>query len=62
MNELAAIHDACADMIGALYKVLFESLLDAQGDAAKIAAAEGRFKAGIAHMRNARDRAIALLA
>ena len=43
------------------YRVFFESFTAAQGKAKEERNAEERFKAGVAHARHIRDRAVALL-
>lgn len=62
MDEEAAVEKACADMLAQMTGNFLQALIEAQGNAPKIAAAEATLKAGIVFVRGARQRAVALLA
>lgn len=54
-----AIESAYEAHIAALYEVLSESMLSANGNDAELSAAQGRFKRGLAFAADVRARALA---
>jgi hypothetical protein len=61
MDDKAIVLDAYGALIQVLFKVYFESFTAARGNTEEERSAEERFKAGIAHARHVRDRAVSLL-
>ena len=61
MDDKQHVLDAYGERIQQLFKVFFEAYTSAQGNTSEEANAEQRFKAGMAHARHVRDRALALL-
>ncbi len=61
MDDKASVLDAYGALIQLLFKVYFESFTAAQGNTEEERSAEERFKAGVAHARHVRDRAVSIL-
>jgi hypothetical protein len=61
MDDKAIVLDAYGALIQVLFKVYFESFTAARGNTEEERSAEERFKAGVAHARRVRDRAVSLL-
>lgn len=61
MDDKAQVAEAYGATIQLMFKVFFESFTVAKGDTDKERDAEERFKAGVAHARHVRDRAVSLL-
>ncbi len=61
MDDRVHVLEASGVTIQLLFKVFFESFTAAQGNSEGERDAEERFKAGVAHARHVRDRALALL-
>jgi hypothetical protein len=61
MDDKAIVLDAYGALIQVLFKVYFESFTAARGNTEEERSAEERFKAGVAHARHVRDRAVSLL-
>jgi hypothetical protein len=61
MNEMDAVENAFGAKIEVIFATFFQAYTDAQGDAAKRKQAEKAFVHAVAHAREVRQRAIALL-
>ena len=60
MDDKNQIQEAYGAMVRLMFNVFFESFTAAQGNAERERNAEDRFKSGLAHARQVRDRALAL--
>ena len=61
MNEMDAVEAAFAAKIEAIFATFFQAYTDAQGDAGKRKQADNAFLRAVAHAREVRQRAIALM-
>lgn len=60
MDDKNQIQEAYGAMVRLMFNVFFESFTAAQGNTERERNAEDRFKSGLAHARQVRDRALAL--
>ena len=61
MDDKAHVMEAYGTTIQLMFRVFFESFTAAKGNTEDERNAEERFRAGVAHARHVRDRAVALL-
>ena len=61
MDDEAHVIEAYGTTIQLMFRVFFESFTAAKGNAEDERTAEERFRAGVAHARHVRDRAVTLL-
>lgn len=61
-DDVSTIKAAYQDALKKLFTVLFDGVVTAVGDQAKITQAEQRFTAGLTLARHTRDRALTLVA
>ncbi len=61
MDDKVHVMEAYGATVQLMFRVFFESFTAAQGNTEEERKAQERFKAGVAHARHVRDRAVALL-